>query len=73
MKPAFQLSEHDKQSPQWVNLLHHLEDRLSDLRKKNDNPGNTETETAQLRGQIAEVKRLIALCDTYQEVTFPQV
>lgn len=73
MKPAFQLSEHDKQSPQWVNLSRHLEDRLSDLRKKNDNPGNTETETACIRGQIAEVKRLLELGSTYQEVTFPAV
>ncbi len=68
---SFQLSESEKQSGQWGRLSLHLEERLDALRKQNDDPGKTEADTAFLRGQIAEIKRLIELGKTRPEVNFP--
>lgn len=54
------LSEHDKAHPLWQRLRLHLEDRLDDLRVRND-VNQTEQSTATLRGEIKCLKKLIAL------------
>lgn len=50
----------DNQSPTWLKLKEHLEERLTSLRIKNE--GNlTEIETANLRGRCAELRALLML------------
>jgi hypothetical protein len=56
----FTLSENDKAQGLWLRLRAHLEDRLADARKRND-AALTVFETASLRGEIACLKKLIAL------------
>lgn len=58
----FTLSDNDKAQGLWVRLKAHLEDRLTAVRKRNDNP-LTESETAVLRGEIRTLKHIIALGD----------
>ena len=70
---SFQLSDAEKQSAQWDRFSRHMQERLDALRKQNDDPSKTETETALLRGQIAEAKRVIELGKNRPEVTFPGV
>ncbi len=54
------LTAGDRQSALWRKLRKHLEQRLQDLRKKND--GNlSELATAALRGEIRAIKRMLAL------------
>lgn len=60
------------QSQAWVNLLTHLNERLERLRIQNDNP-TTPDETAHTRGQIAEVKRLIALAEPMPDIRIEPV
>ncbi len=72
MNAAFQMSDADKQSGQWSRLAEHLENRLDDLRRQNDDPQKTDVETAFIRGRISEVKRLIELGTSRQELKFPQ-
>lgn len=50
----------DKHSPTWVNLKKYLQDRLQELRVKNDVTQNHE-QTERLRGQITEIKMLLDL------------
>lgn len=50
----------DRASAGWQNLMHHLVDRVEDLRTLLENEQPPEV-TARLRGQIAEAKRLLAL------------
>jgi hypothetical protein len=54
------LTYEERHSALWVKLAEHLEARLDLLRAKNDNPIPAE-ETSRLRGQIREVKSLLAL------------
>lgn len=54
------LNEFDKQSALWKKLRKHVEERLAAMRARNDS-NKDETETARLRGRIAECKRLLSL------------
>lgn len=56
----FILTAEDKSSSLWKRLRDQLEQRLSELRAKNDGALDA-NDTAKLRGQIAEVKRLLSL------------
>jgi len=51
----------DFYSDAWKRLAKLLNDRLSELRETNDSQTKNPIETAAIRGQIAEVKRLLAL------------
>ncbi len=56
----FELRESERLSALWQRLEAHYRERLAMLRRKND--GNlTPDATRHLRGQIAEVKRFLAL------------
>jgi hypothetical protein len=58
----FVLNVHDLSSGAWGKLMEHFKDRLAHLRAQNDaNIG--EIETAELRGRIKEIKRLMDLDD----------
>ena len=59
-QPSWRPTASERYSPAWQQLQAHLTARLADLRKDNDKE-QTEAETAKLRGQISEIKRLIAL------------
>jgi hypothetical protein len=59
----FTLTAHDKASSLWLRLKAHLTERLSDARRRNDHDTLTEQQTAALRGEIRNLKRLIALGD----------
>lgn len=54
------LSTQEKNSHTWVVIKAHLEERLSMLRRKNDNKLD-DVSTEWLRGQIAEVKALLSI------------
>lgn len=54
------LSEQDRQSAAWMKLKAHYEARLAKYRAMNDEQ-KPETDTARLRGKIAEVKAFLAL------------
>jgi hypothetical protein len=51
----------DFRTPTWSRFTKLLQERLQELRELNDASANTETKTALIRGQISEVKRLLAL------------
>ena len=51
----------DFRSHTWSRLTKFLEERLPELREFNDSSANDPTKTALIRGQISEVKRLLAL------------
>lgn len=55
------IDEFDRTSAVWKKLKPFLEARLESLRKMNDSPKRGADVTAYLRGQIAELKVLIAL------------
>jgi hypothetical protein len=44
-------------------LSQFLEQRLDELRQLNDSPAYDAVKTAHLRGQISELKRILALAD----------
>jgi len=54
------LANHEKNSPVWLKLKKHYDERLAELRAKNDS-NITQEQTLHLRGQIAEVKYLLDL------------
>ena len=56
----FVLSAGERSHPLWVRLEAYLKDHLEKLRLHNDRV-LPEAETAEIRGRIAEVKRLINL------------
>lgn len=62
MTEYFSLTGHDKAQGLWLRLRAHLEERLADLRVRND-ALQSEYETASLRGEIRCLKKLIALGD----------
>lgn len=53
------LTDADRNSSLWLRMAEHLEVRLYQLRRKNDNHLPVE-QTAALRGSIAELKKLLA-------------
>lgn len=75
MSAAFFMSElitNDFRTPTWSRLTKHYEARLLELRELNDSRDNSETKTALIRGQISEVKRLLALStDSARADDFP--
>jgi len=66
-KPLFVLTQDEKESRLWQKLIKHLEDRLQTLRLQNDGD-RSETETARLRGRIAELKAIIGLDKDLPEI-----
>lgn len=58
-EPALNKIEAD--SAVWQKVKSHLESRLDSLRRKNDSKKLNEIQTADLRGQISEVKLLLGL------------
>ena len=46
-------------SPVWIRLREHLEQRLTERRGYNDGETLSEKETAVIRGEIKEIKRLL--------------
>jgi hypothetical protein len=65
MDQEFRLTPIEVASALWTRLSAHLNERLQILREKNDNTLD-EQQTARIRGEIAEIKRLLA---TAQPVT----
>jgi hypothetical protein len=55
------LSFEDRESPLWRRLAAHMRAELADLRERNDAPQLDPTKTAAIRGQIAQLKSLLAL------------
>ena len=51
----------DLRSAQWRRFTQTLHQRLQELREFNDASANNELKTALIRGQISEVKRILAL------------
>ena len=56
------LNRDDFRSATWRNLTKDLKERLDELRGINDTDRD-ERATAKLRGQISELKRILALAD----------
>ena len=67
LQERFALTQADRMSPVWRTLHKHLSERLQMLRETNDSEHTLER-TARLRGQIAELKSIIALNDDPLEV-----
>lgn len=66
MKPdvaplELKLAPHERANPVWVRIEKYYQDRLANLREKNDSPNLNEVQTAELRGRIAELRGLLAL------------
>lgn len=53
----------DFRSATWKRLTQTLEDRLQELRELNDNPSFGLEKTAQIRGGISELKRILSLAE----------
>lgn len=58
----FILTDSDKISPTWINLSKHLESRLEQMRKRLEGDLD-QMQTASLRGQIKEIRRILSLAD----------
>ncbi len=52
------ITESDRNAPWWIGLKSDLETRLAKLREDNDKTATAEA-TAELRGRIKEIKRII--------------
>ena len=61
------LTHDDRHSPGVVKIRKHLESELASLRKYNDK-SRPEAETEFTRGEIAQVKAMLALCEEPQKV-----
>lgn len=55
------MTHNDLRTPVWSRFTKELQLRLQELREFNDSSANSEVKTALIRGQISEVKRLLAL------------
>lgn len=53
----------DFRSATWKRLTQTLEERLQELRELNDNPSFGTEKTAQIRGGISELKRILSLAE----------
>lgn len=71
MPEPFALTDGDKLGGTWLRLVEHLKEELRVARSKNDDDKQqlTDLETANLRGQIRTLKRMIALGDTLPVIT----
>ena len=47
----------------WKRLSQHVEERVNELRKLNDNPSFGPDKTALIRGGISELQKILALAD----------
>lgn len=59
-RERFTLNDLETRTPLWMRLREHLERRLADLRKQNDDPALDDTKTAVLRGRIAALNEVLA-------------
>ena len=59
-RTPFILSPIERQDPVWRKLRERMEQRVSDLRRDNDNPHDA-TRTADIRGRIAELTAFLSL------------
>lgn len=59
-EPEFRLDLNERQSPAWARLRRHMEAKLEQLRRQNDNDLDP-IKTARLRGSIGTLKNLLAL------------
>lgn len=53
----------DFRSPTWKRLTQTLVERIQELRELNDNPSFSTEKTAQIRGGISELKRILSLAE----------
>lgn len=60
-EPRFALTQADRQSQVWLKLAEHLEQKLKNLRGKNDGEDLDQIQTAHIRGQIKLAKGLLDL------------
>ena len=65
------LTHDDRHSPAVVKLRKFLEAELTALRRRNDKH-RTETDTAGIRGEIARIKAILALCEEPRTVKTPE-
>lgn len=63
------LTREELQSPAHLKWVAHLTTRLTALREANDSLTSDENQTAVRRGQIREVKALLALANPAQEAS----
>lgn len=59
-EPPFHLTDGDRMSPVWMKLMKQWALQLEVLRNQNDGD-KSDTETAKLRGRIAQLKAVMAL------------
>jgi hypothetical protein len=64
---SFKLSQAEQQSALWLKLKEHALKRLEQLRVQNENNLDA-TETAKLRGRIAEIKSFLKLDTPASEI-----
>lgn len=64
-KIAFSPAE--RHSAAWAKIEEYAQNQLNILRKKNDNPDLDPTKTAILRGQIKEIKSILAFGEVEPE------
>lgn len=60
-KPLFALTQEERSSHLWRKLESHFTDRLATCRALNDQSSLAEIQTARLRGEIKNLKDLLAL------------
>ncbi len=58
------LDRQDLQSPAWLKLKEHLEARLVERREYNDGQTLNDVETAGIRGEIKEIKRILRISES---------
>lgn len=69
------LSAEDMRSSAWHKIKKYYEERLQSLRMQNDSNQLTQEKTAQIRGQISEIKILLALgipAPTHEAEEYPE-
>lgn len=62
------LDQHELQSTVWKKLEAHLKAELAERREYNDGHTLTDIETATIRGQIKEIKRLLRLAEPSKSI-----
>ena len=60
--PSFALTHIERQSPMWGRLMAHFAEQVELLRNQLEGP-KSESDTARLRGRIAELRSVMALND----------
>ena len=57
------MRQEDFRTPAWKRLSQHVNERIDELRKLNDNASYGPEKTALIRGGISELKQILALAD----------